>query len=58
MVAKQSSSLVLETEGQVMAERPKNNCCFAPPDHARERDTTTFFSEAAWSVQNSYKEHL
>lgn len=33
MVAKQSSSRVLKTEGQVMAERPKNNCCFAPPDH-------------------------
>lgn len=33
MVAKQSSSLVSQTEGQVMAERPKNNCCFAPPNH-------------------------
>lgn len=32
MVAKQNSSLVLQTEGQVMAERPKNNCCFATPN--------------------------
>lgn len=33
MVAKQCSSLVLQTEGQVMAERPKNNCCFATSNH-------------------------
>lgn len=33
MVATQSSSWVLETEGQVMAERPENNCCLATPDH-------------------------
>lgn len=33
MVAKLNSSSFLQTEGQVMAERPKNNCCFAAPNH-------------------------
>ena len=33
MVAKQSSSSLLKTEGQVMAERPKKNRCFATPGH-------------------------
>lgn len=33
MVAKLNNSSDLQTEGQVMAERPKNNCCFAAPNH-------------------------
>lgn len=56
MVAKLNSSSVLQTEGQVMAERPKNNCFFAAPNHPGNKKLR--LSETVCSVQNSYKEYL
>lgn len=56
MVAKLNSSSVLQTEGQVMAERPKNNCFFAAPNHPGNEKLRLF--ETVCSVQNSYKEYL